>query len=175
MTKILFCDIDGTLTETISGETFKQHSRDVKIIAGADIAIAHFVSRGYKCVGISNQGGVGTGHKSLEDAIAEMQYTLELFPDLETIFFCPDFDGKYCYKVFGNVVTQFSPNSVIKAGAGKFRKPNPGMIELALYLKASNNKHCLMVGDRSEDERCAFNAGVNFIPADVWRNQFSLV
>lgn len=45
--KILFCDIDGTLTETISGATFKQHSRDVKIIPGADKAIAHFVSRGY--------------------------------------------------------------------------------------------------------------------------------
>lgn len=32
--------------------------RDVKIIPGADAAIAHFVSREYKCVGISNQGGV---------------------------------------------------------------------------------------------------------------------
>jgi D-glycero-D-manno-heptose 1,7-bisphosphate phosphatase len=30
----------------------------------------------------------------------------------------------------------------------------------------------MMVGDRPEDEQCAINAGVNFCPADVWRDRF---
>ncbi|MBD0361545.1 MAG: hypothetical protein ICV55_01970 [Coleofasciculus sp. C3-bin4] len=34
-----------------------------------------------------------------------------------------------------------------------------------------NNQHW-MVGDREEDELCAAVAGVNFIPADVWRHRF---
>jgi D-glycero-D-manno-heptose 1,7-bisphosphate phosphatase len=29
-----------------------------------------------------------------------------------------------------------------------------------------------MVGDRLEDEQCAINAGINFCPAEVWRDRF---
>ncbi|MEH2034024.1 MAG: hypothetical protein V7K67_31200 [Nostoc sp.] len=90
--KILFCDIDGTLTETISGHTFKQSPTDVKIIVGADKAIAHFADLGWLIVGVSNQGGCDTINrdtgkplKSFEDAIAEMQFTLKLFPRLKAI------------------------------------------------------------------------------------------
>lgn len=166
---ILFCDIDGTLTETISGETFKRHPHDVKIISGADNAIADFVKSGYKCVGVSNQGGVGAGHKSLEDAIAEMKYTQELFPDLEKILFCPDFEGRIVYQVCVGIV---STN-----GGSNFRKPGAGMIEFVLKHQPIkiDKQACLMVGDRPEDERCAFNAGVNFITADVWRNTYRTV
>jgi histidinol phosphatase-like enzyme len=32
--------------------------------------IAHFQNRGYTIIGISNQGGVAMGYKSLKDAIA---------------------------------------------------------------------------------------------------------
>lgn len=28
--------------------------------------------------------------------------------------------------------------------------------------------------NRPEDEQCAINAGVNFCPADVWRNRFRI-
>ncbi len=89
--KILFVDIDGTLTETISGNPFKQHPQDVKVMEGADKAVAYFHGQGWRIIGISNQGGAG--HKSLEDAIAEMKLTQELLPQLLTIYFCPDFEG----------------------------------------------------------------------------------
>lgn len=30
-----------------------------------------------------------------------------------------------------------------------------------------------MIGDRpQDDEQCAINAGINFCPADVWRDKF---
>jgi hypothetical protein len=34
MAKILFCDVDGTLTGTVSGTTFKSHPRDVLVLPG---------------------------------------------------------------------------------------------------------------------------------------------
>jgi D-glycero-D-manno-heptose 1,7-bisphosphate phosphatase len=64
MVKILFVDVDGTLTETLSGHTFKQHPRDVKIIEGADRAIAHFACLEWTIIGVSNQGGVSAGFEA---------------------------------------------------------------------------------------------------------------
>ncbi|WP_375515579.1 hypothetical protein [uncultured Nostoc sp.] len=40
--------------------------------------------------------------KSLEDAIAEQHYTLELIPQLEAIYFCPDMKGLIVYRVTNN-------------------------------------------------------------------------
>lgn len=107
MTKILFLDIDGTLTETISGADFKQHPEDVKIIEGAYWAIAHFHSSGWTCIGVSNQGGVAKGFKSLEATIQEMQFTLGLIPELELILFCPDFEGERIISVAKGVYRRF--------------------------------------------------------------------
>lgn len=44
------------------------------------VAIALYAKQGYTIIGISNQGGLAAGHKSLEDAIAEMMYAFELHP-----------------------------------------------------------------------------------------------
>lgn len=70
MTKLLLLDCDGTIREPLSSNPLIQHPRDQKMIKGADKAIAHFHSQGWSICGISNQGGVAAGHKSLEDAIA---------------------------------------------------------------------------------------------------------
>ena len=62
MMSLLLIDMDGTLREPLSGQQHFQHPKDQHIIAGAEIAI-----RAYKddwiIVGITNQGGVGAGHK----------------------------------------------------------------------------------------------------------------
>lgn len=97
--KILFVDIDGTLTETISGHAFKQNPQDVKIIGGADQAIIHFAKLGWHIIGISNQGGIASGHKTLEATFQEFEFTLDLFPDLRDIYFCPDFEGQKLFVV----------------------------------------------------------------------------
>jgi hypothetical protein len=75
MTKILFCDVDGTLTGTVSGATFKSNPRDVLVLPGVVNALAHCAKEGYLMVGISNEGGVGAGRKKLEAAFEEKQYT----------------------------------------------------------------------------------------------------
>lgn len=169
-TKILFCDIDGTLTETISGHAFKQHPKDVKVVEGANKAIAYYASLGYKVCGVSNQGGVAKGFKSLEATVEEMQFTLSLFPELEFILFCPDFEGEICV-----VVKRDSFEEMTNKGQN-FRKPNPGMVNYGLRLLgsgyATDEVEAWMVGDRPEDGECAVNAKIKFLPADVWRNRY---
>jgi D-glycero-D-manno-heptose 1,7-bisphosphate phosphatase len=63
---LLLIDMDGTLREPLSGQQYFQHPKDQRIIEGADIAI-----RAYKddwiIAGITNQGGVGAGHKSMQE------------------------------------------------------------------------------------------------------------
>jgi D-glycero-D-manno-heptose 1,7-bisphosphate phosphatase len=172
--KILFVDIDGTLTETISGHTFKQSPTDVKIIEDADKAIAHFAKLGWHIVGVSNQGGIASGHKSLDATFQEFTFTLELFPDLQDIYFCPDFDGKQLF-VTSKYDVPLEIGFLEEQLEGTYRKPNPGMIQYVLTGIEDEGKtvdEAWMVGDRPEDGQCAINAGINFCPADVWRNKF---
>jgi D-glycero-D-manno-heptose 1,7-bisphosphate phosphatase len=178
--KILFVDIDGTLTETISGHAFKQSPTDVKVIEGADRAIAHFADLGWLIVGISNQGGcaainpqTGKPHKTIEDTITEMQFALELLPQLSAIYFCPDFEGKDCWRVSPLDAYEISDRETQLIG--EFRKPNAGMLKLAKLFVEDGGvgvEQMTMVGDRPEDEQSAINAGVNFCPANVWRDRF---
>lgn len=178
--KILFCDVDGTLTETISGDTFKQSPRDVKIIEGADKAIAHFASLGWLIVGISNQGGcaainpeTGKPRKTIEDTIAEMQFTLELLPQLSAIYFCPDFEGKDCWRVSPFDAYEISDRETQLIG--EFRKPDAGMLKLAkLFVEDGGEDvgECLFVGDREEDESAASAASIPFVFASIWRSNY---
>lgn len=177
--KLLFCDIDGTLTETISGATFKQHPNDVKVIEGAREAIAYFQSQGWTIVGISNQGGcsainpaTGKPHKSIEDAVNEMQFTLSLLPQIECILLCPDFEGNQLVYVDEEKHIELS-----RTFEDSYRKPGIGMIQyIRLNIAPLGDKveECIMVGDRPEDQQCAANAGIKFIAADIWRNQYSV-
>ncbi|MEH1821499.1 MAG: HAD hydrolase-like protein [Nostoc sp.] len=177
---ILFVDIDGTLTETILGHTFKQHPQDVKIIEGADKAIAHFADLDWLIVGVSNQGGcaainpeTGKPRKTIEDTIAEMQFTLELLPQLTAIYFCPDFEGNDCWRVSSLDAYEISDREAQLIG--EFRKPDAGMLKLAKLFAEDGGEdvdEIWMVGDRPEDEQCAINAGINFCPAVVWRDRF---
>ncbi|RUR77060.1 hypothetical protein PCC6912_40190 [Chlorogloeopsis fritschii PCC 6912] len=169
MSKFLFCDIDGTLTQTISGNAFKQDSTDVKVIECADKAIAYFASQGYKIIGISNQGGIEKRFKSLETTIEEMRYTLQILPQLNVIYFCPDFAGTKCYCVTREEEKVHNFGAFFPEYQGFFRKPSSGMIDLALHVSGEVSVETWMVGDRTEDEGCAINAGINFVWADIWR------
>ncbi|WP_445634621.1 D,D-heptose 1,7-bisphosphate phosphatase [Nostoc sp. DSM 114161] len=180
MVKILFLDIDGTATETISGHTFKQHPQDVKVMEGADKAVSHYHNQGWTVIGVSNQGGcsaidpaTGKPRKSIEDAIAEMQFTLELFPKLELILFCPDFDGERLISVGRGI---WSESRQLEGVTDSYRKPGIGMIQYVRngYCEISDKiEDCYFVGDRpQDDEQCAINARIDFCPANVWRDRF---
>ena len=150
MAKILFCDVDGTLTGTVSDAKFKSHLRDVLVLPGVKNALAHYNQEGYLIIGISNEGGVGAGHKKLEAAFEEKQYTCSLLPQLEAIYFCPDFAGQVLCRADRDTEIE------VKVESGKyssFRKPGARMIEYCLTLYGGDVGKCWMVGDRREDER----------------------
>jgi D-glycero-D-manno-heptose 1,7-bisphosphate phosphatase len=157
---ILFLDLDGTVRRSKSGQTFINSPEDQELIPGVREAINQYSD--WAIVGITNQGGVAAGKKSLHNCVAEQQRTLEILPKMRSIYFCPDFEGEQCYRV---EVDNFRDCS--KEGGG-FRKPEAGMIRLAIAHLGKPEK-ALFVGDRPEDELAAARAGIPFIWADLWR------
>jgi D-glycero-D-manno-heptose 1,7-bisphosphate phosphatase len=174
MIRLLLVDLDGTIREPLSGEKFIQHPQDQRIIKGADQALAHYHAEGWVIVGITNIGGVAAGHKQLSDALAEAEYTLELFPQLLCVYLCPDKEGKHCWLVPRGGDAKPIHLDWAEEFAGTFRKPGAGMLKAA--MKNHGGNHCekttWYIGDRSSDEEAAIRAGVQYIDADIWRERF---
>ena len=122
---------------------------------------------------VSNQGGVTAGHKTLENCILEMKFCLELFPKITEAYFCPDFEGNECWRVWGECGEEYrilyshdsweTKNLEI---AGRFRKPSPGMLTLAASFY--NFDEILYVGNRPEDKGAALAANIPF----QWATEF---
>ncbi|MBD0261447.1 MAG: HAD-IIIA family hydrolase [Tolypothrix sp. Co-bin9] len=163
---LLLVDLDGTIREPLSGKQYFQHPRDQKIIPGAEVAIATYKDN-WIIVGITNQGGVAAGYKSIQECIKEQQYTLELFPELREIYFCPDFEGKKCFRVTRHNVHNHSKTK----WSGYYRKPKPGMLQLAMLRHEHTPENTIYVGDRPEDEAAGRSAGVRFQWATDWIKQ----
>lgn len=163
---LLMVDMDGTIREPLSEQKHIQHPQDQCIIKGADIALRAYKD-GWLIVGITNQGGVEAGYKSLQECIKEQQYTLQLFPELKEIYFCPDFAGKKCFRVTRHNVHNHSETK----WSGQYRKPGPGMLKLAMVRHNHTPEASLYVGDRPEDETAARRAGIPFYSAADWRQQ----
>jgi len=172
MSKIIFFDLDGTLRQTKSGATFINDPADQKPIEGTQKALAYYQEKGFLLIGITNQGGVAAGHKSLESAIEEQRITLELFPELSEIFFCPNW-GESCYQLSrGNQPLEFSAPLSGDGTPISCRKPGHGMILIAARPLAEL-ADCWMIGDRPEDEACALAAGIKFVWASVLHAKFA--
>lgn len=184
MSKLLILDKDWTLVKPISGGTFVQHPEDQELLPGVADTIAHYHAEGWEMVIASNQGGVTAGHKTLDDAIAEMRYCMRLLPQIAFSLFCPD-QGSDCWFVGSareiNVLKVWKKFNAFDDLVGKFRKPDAGMLLLSQYyhfwtperggtLQPSNT---LFVGDMDTDFQCAQNAGVEFIWASDWVRQFA--
>lgn len=163
---LLMVDMDGTIREPLSGQQYFQHPKDQRQIEGAVSALGAYKDD-WLIVGITNQGGVEAGYKSLQDCIKEQQYTLQLFPELKEIYFCPDFAGKKCFRVTRHNVHNHSKTK----WSGQYRKPSPGMLKLAMVRHHHTPETSLYVGDRPEDEKAALSAGIPFYPAADWRQQ----
>jgi D-glycero-D-manno-heptose 1,7-bisphosphate phosphatase len=187
---ILFVDIDGTLTTTKSGYSFKKSPDDIKPLPGSQKAITNFANRGYKIFGVSNQGGcdtinkaTGKPFKTVDDTIQEMRNTIKLYPEICSIYFCPSMKGSSYVAVENwedqeGLVTKcdkhpFGTNAT-------YRKPSDGIVReieaifVILYgvEYPFNKPQSLFVGDRDEDKQCAENANIPFMWASDWRFKY---
>lgn len=109
-------------------------------------------------------------YKTLEDAITEMRHCLDLLPQVDCAYFCPAFDGLTCHKVDRAPMWLNRIRQPYKACLHSFRKPEPGMLHLAMvnHTGGSRFAEVLFVGDRDEDQGAAQAAGVEF----MWANEF---
>jgi D-glycero-D-manno-heptose 1,7-bisphosphate phosphatase len=168
---LVILDKDGTLVEPISGNTFVESPTDQQLLPTVAERIAELRARGARLVIVSNQGGVASGHKTLQQAEEEMKFCLTLLPEIDSAFFRPDFEGHLCYSVQKNRKrhTLYNDLAYFSTLRGTYRKPQPGMLLLVISCFGDRPEDAVMVGDRPEDARAAVSAGITFIDAEAWR------
>lgn len=177
--KLLLLDLDGTVREPIKGQWVSPPSNQ-RVIEGV-LPLLEATYSDWAKIGITNQGGVGAGHKTMSDMILEQQLTLQLIPSLDFILACPDFEGKLLYKILREdkpSVQTFNREGFKNKWGDciyqSFRKPGCGMHQFAIDGIESDAAdeginievgQILVVGDREED----FAASERL--QEVYRNQ----
>lgn len=157
--RVIFCDLDGTLIQTVSGATFPQGIWDMKFRMDVWAQLKRHLDRltGWKYVAVvSNQGGVGK-YVSHNDFMAKMVYV-----DVALTQYLGDPENT-------NVKGYFCPSN---DRSNPDRKPNPGMLAKFLENVAyeCGKSHCWMIGDASgrpgnhsdDDKKCAENFGIDY-------------
>jgi D-glycero-D-manno-heptose 1,7-bisphosphate phosphatase len=181
--KYFWFDLDGTLRQTKDGKIFIDSPDNQEPMPGTREAVEYFAINGFRIIGITNQGGctaidpaTGQPRKSLEDAITEQQVTLNLFPKMEKILFCPSYSSpSHCYEVTRASAVFVAVPIGNSGGEISCRKPGHGMILASVRddRKDVNWGESWMVGDRDEDQLCAAGAVIKFVWADLFRSYFS--
>ena len=152
---ILFCDLDGTLIETISGDTFPKGIWDMKLRFDVLDAIKK-LNPEYVLI-VSNQGGI---EKRFVDA---QKFSTKLFYIVESI---GEYCGCECYAMYCDTNNKSDP----------YRKPNTKMLETLLDDYVGDDfdfikQKSLMIGDASgkegqfsdSDKKTAENFGIDYI------------
>lgn len=150
--KLIIFDVDGTLVETASGETFRQGAADWKWLPGRLERLTELDQSGVKMALASNQGGVAFGLLDPQEIRAELGRTAQeaRIPYVAMCFSHP--------KAKIAEYREDSPR----------RKPGPGMLIEIMASSGEGTGDTLMVGDRPEDEQAATAAGVSF----MWAKDF---
>ena len=163
--KVLFCDLDGTLIQTISGETFPKGIWDMKLRLDVLEAIKKLAPE-YVFI-VSNQGGIEKGFVDDDHFLAKIDYI-----ESSIVEYCnvQNVDYEYC--------TSNDRND-------ERRKPNTGMLEGCLefqfgiykFLKYKKGE-MLMIGDASgkdgqfsdTDKKTAENFGIDYMDVNDFIN-----
>ena len=162
--KVLFCDLDGTLIDTISGETFPKGIWDMKLKFDTLEAIKKLAPE-YVFI-VSNQGGIEKGFVKPGLFEAKIEYVAAIIKD-------------YC-SIKGACDQRFCKQNNPKCTN---RKPNTGMLsQLCNFfdLKGKLEKSdYLMIGDASgkdgqfsdTDKKTAENFGIDYMDVNDFINQ----
>ena len=155
--KVLFCDLDGTLIETASGETFPKGIWDMKLKFDVLEAIKK-LSPEYVFI-VSNQGGIEKGFVNKASFNSKLTYICNCI-----IEYCNVSLRSYC--------------CTSNDKSNHLRKPNTGMLEFYFHehnfgseIKKSD---ALMIGDASgkdgqwsdTDKKTAENFGIDYLDVE---------
>ena len=172
--KIIFIDLDGTLIETITGETFPKGVWDMKILWNVWQSLKRYVKKNKTewVFIITNQGGIETGHVDITNWLRKFKYIQSA---LKEFLNCDDDLGIDVMGAFCPVNDKGQPS----------RKPNTGMLRYLLSTIDDrwddfNSIHhipkslMVMIGDASgkpgdfsnSDKKTAENFGINYMDVD---------
>lgn len=158
--KVLFCDLDGTLIETLSGETFPKGIWDMKFKFEVLDAIKKLAPE-YLFI-VTNQGGIEKGYVNRRNFEFKMEYIIRSMKEYMTneCSQSPFIEYQYC-----------DSNSKDHL----YRKPNTGMLSSCLkkYMNGGllQASELLMIGDASglpgqfsdSDKKTAENFGIDYM------------
>lgn len=160
--KVIFADLDGTLIDTISGETFPKGIWDMKLRFDVLDAIKK-LNPEYILIA-SNQGGIENGFVD--------NYNFDVKLDYISIAICEYCNCK-CYALYCPTNDK----------SDQYRKPHTGMLEELLKKYVGGDFDCmkqksLMIGDASgkegqfsdSDKKTAENFGIDYIDVDDFVN-----
>ena len=160
--KVIFCDLDDTLIETISGQTFPKGIWDMKIKFDVLDAIKK-LNPEYILIA-SNQGGIENGFVD--------NYNFDVKLDYISIAICEYCNCK-CYSLYCPTNDKSDP----------YRKPHTGMLEELLKKYVGDDfdgikPKSLMIGDASgkdgqfsdSDKKTAENFGIDYMDVDDFIN-----
>ena len=160
--KVLFCDLDGTLIETISGETFPKGIWDMKIRFDVLDSIKK-LNPEYILI-VSNQGGIERGFVDGSHFDLKLNYICK---SIEEYCNCSCY-GTYCTS---NDISYY------------FRKPNVGMLYYLTEINVGDDfdsikPKSLMIGDASgkegqfsdSDKKTAENFGIDYMDVEDFIN-----
>ena len=159
---ILFCDLDGTLIETISGDTFPKGIWDMKLRFDVLDAIKK-LNPEYVLI-VSNQGGIESGFVDTHDFNSKCEYITRAIRE-----YC----GCECYAMYCDTNNKSDP----------YRKPNTKMLETLLEDYVGDDfdfikQKSLMIGDASgkegqfsdSDKKTAENFGIDYMDVNDFVN-----
>ena len=150
--KLIFCDLDDTLIQTISGETFPRGVYDMKIKFDVLDAIHDKLQMESSAIGIvTNQGGIETGKVNKRSFSNKINYVISA---IHEYLGC---------QVAASVCSTNQPSS--------YRKPNTSMLSQIAAQYSIDKSDCIMVGNASGyegqysdcDKKTAENYGIDYI------------
>ena len=153
--EIIFADLDGTLIDTISGETFPKGIWDMKVKFDVLDKIKELNPQ-YILI-VSNQGGIESGFVDEHNFRSKYEYITRAIKE-----YC----GCECYSMYCKTNDK----------TDLYRKPNVGMLYNLLDSYVGDDfdhikSKSLMIGDASgkegqfsdSDKRCAENFGIDYL------------
>ncbi len=152
--KLIIFDVDGTLTETKSGATFRKSADDWQWLPGRLDKLKALRKAGVRLAVATNQGGVAFGLLDQSAILGEL-FAMCIAGGI------PRWGLYICYNHPAAKLPQFRH-------VDERRKPGPGMLIDAMDDFEAMPNETLMVGDRPEDEEAALNAGCDF----MWAKDF---
>lgn len=180
MKKIVFIDLDGTLIDTHSGETFPKGVWDMNIKWDAWKALKSFVKENdteFVCI-VTNQGGIESGYVNEANWLDKFRYIQSALQEYLNQ------DNDLGVKVYGEYCTSNDKDDFS-------RKPNKGMLWHFMFAKTCwgdialdvPKSEMIMIGDASgkenqfsdTDKKTAENFGIDYIDiGDIIMNFYDL-